>query len=257
VKNKIKKALGESVWFKIILAVLIFIPSITERPYDTANTSDVIAKVLAHPLAASVDSLLPIAKLLLLAAVIVSFFKITFSTQIFLGYYAFILLVVGIFQNMANTDTYGFTWLVGNTLVIIIVLIYCIYDIVKQKSVIKIEYINKKRLWVFVPMALAFLMPYSVDAQNVVQPSLTLAIFTNESGVTYCMITPIIIGIMLIFSKGIYKPLLSVISYVGLIFGILNMMTWFILQNQNWWMGVLHFPLLILSIYCLAICKKE
>jgi len=71
------------------------------------------------------------------------------------------------------------------------------------------------------------------------------------------MITPVVIGILLIFSKGVHKPTLSVISYVGFIFGILNMITWFGLQTESWWMGVLHLPLIKLSFYGLLVANRE
>ena len=76
------------------------------------------------------------------------------------------------------------------------------------------------------------------EKKGIVKPAFTFGIFLNEAGVTY-------------------KPLLSFISYVGFVFGLLNMMTWFAMQNQNWWMGVIHLPLLILSFYGLVISKKE
>jgi hypothetical protein len=62
---------------------------------------------------------------------------------------------------------------------------------------------------------------------------------------------------LLLFPKGIYRPTLSMVSYVGLLFGLLNMVTWFGVQNQNWWMGVLHLPLLIFSGYGLLVAKGE
>ena len=255
--DKVKKPIGQTIWFKIVLTILIFIPSITQISYDPANTTNVIAEVMAHPLVTSIPALLPIAKLLLLVATVIPFCNIKFTNKIFIGYYALILLIVGILQNMANTNSYGFVWLIGNTLVQFVVATYCIHDIAKQKSIFKIQHLNHNRLWVLIPMLLAFLMPYSVNAQGIVKPAFTFGIFLNEAGVTYCMITPVVLGIMIVFSKGIYKPLLSVISYVGFVFGLLNMMTWFAMQNQNWWMGVIHLPLLILSFYGLVISKKE
>lgn len=99
------------------------------------------------------------------------------------------------------------------------------------------------------------LMPYSVQ-NGIVTPSIN-SILTNEAGVTYCMITPVIIGIFILFDKNIYKPTLHIISYLGLIFGLLNLMTWFGFNTQNWWMGILHLPLLILSIYGLIESKNK
>ena len=52
-------------------------------------------------------------------------------------------------------------------------------------------------------------------------PSIS-TIFTNEAGVTYCMITLVIIGMLILFSKNINKATLNVISFVSLSFGIFN-----------------------------------
>ena len=35
---------------------------------------------------------------------------------------------------------------------------------------------------------------------------------------------------------------------VGLFFGIMNMLTWFVFNPNSWWMGVLHLPLVIISL---------
>lgn len=252
-----KKPLGHRIWFKILLTILVFIPSIAENAYDPADSTNVIAEVLAHPLAAMVPALLPAAKILLLAAVLIAFLNRKSAGRFFMTYYAFILLVVGFLQNMAYTESYGFVWLMGNTLVQLAVAAYCIYDAVKEKTFFTVQDINRKRLWVLIPMLLAFLMPYSVSTDGLVQPAFSLNILLNEAGVTYCMITPVLLGVMIIFSKGMHKPLMSVAAYVGLIFGLLNMMTWFGMQSQNWWMGVLHLPLLILSFYALVLSRMS
>lgn len=255
-KIKVRKPIGHTIWFKVILTLLIFIPPIAQKAYDPAKSTDVITAVMSHPLILSIFIFLPIAKLLLMCVVIITFFHRA-SNAVLIGYYTFILLAVGIFQNISNTDNYGYVWLIGNTLAQLAVLFYCLYDVSHQKSVIMKKNINRKRLWVLIPMLFAFLMPYSVNIQGIIQPSLTSSVLWNEAGVTYCMITPVVIGMMLIFSKGIYKPLLSVVSYVGFMFGLLNMMTWFIMQSQNWWMGILHLPLLILSFYGLIIARYK
>lgn len=252
-----KKPLGNKIWFKVFLTVLIFLPSYTEVGFDPANTTDVIASVMKHPLIISTEWFLPIAKLLLLAVIISSFIFAQISKRLLLGYYTFILLIVGIFQNMAYTHDYGFVWLIGNTLIQFAVLGYCLFDVIKSKTEIKKENLNKRRLWIVVPMLLAFLMPYSINSENYVFPAFNSNVLINEAGVTYCMITPVVIGNLLLFSKGVNKSTLSVISYVGFIFGLLNMMTWFGLQIENWWMGVLHLPLMILSIYGMVVSNRE
>lgn len=256
-KNKRKKSLGHAIWFKIFLTILVFFPSYTQISYDSSKTTDVIAEVMQHPLIVSIGWILPVAKGLLLAAVILPMFSHQLNQRFLLGYYAFILLFVGLLQNMSFTESYGFTWLIGNTLVQFVVLGFCLVDVLKNKTIISKQNLQKGRLWIVALMLLAFLMPYSVNHTNIVYPSFTWNVLFNESGVTYCMITPVIIGALLLFSKGVHKPTLSIISYVGFIFGLLNMMTWFALQTEIWWMGVLHLPLMILSFYGLWVAHKE
>lgn len=256
-KIKPKKHLGHSIWFKVVLTIILFLPSITQFPYSSQDTTKVVVAVMSHPFTSQIPVLFPISKVILLLAVILPFVLKKFSERVLLGYYCTILFVVGIFQNMAYTDVYGFAWLLGNTLVQFAVLLYCLYDLLYKKSVIKKEYLNKRWLWVLAPMLLAFLMPFTTDPNGVIKPYFGLPILWNEAGLTYCMITPVVIGMLLIFSKGIYKPVLSVVSYVGLLFGILNMMTWFGFQSQNWWMGILHLPLLVLSFLGLVVARRE
>ena len=256
-KSILKKPLGHTIWFKIFLTILVFLPSYTQIAYAPSKTTDVITEVMAHPLIAYFSWILPIAKVLLLVAVVLPLISARFMQRFLLGYYALILLIIGLMQNMSFTVDYGFTWLIGNTLVQFVVVGFCLTDVLKNKTIISKQNFVKRRLWIVALMILAFLMPYSVNSADVVYPSFTLRVLFNESGVTYCMITPIIIGVLLLFSKDVHKPTLSIISYVGFVFGLLNIMTWFVMQTINWWMGVLHLPLGILSFYGLLVAHKE
>ncbi len=255
--TKVKKPLGHALWFKILLTLLVFIPGYSQMPYEQIDTTSVIASVMAHPLIVSISWLLPVFKLLLLCVIITPFVFREKSEKAVIGYYAVILAIVGVFQNMAQTGTYGFVWLLGNTSIEFTVLGFCLYDLVKGKSKIRKQYFNKSRCWIIPLMLLAYLMPYAVSDAGAVIPAFTLNMLYNEAGVTYCMITPVIIGVLLLFSKEIHKPTLSIVSYVGLIFGLLNMVTWFGVRVESWWMGILHLPLVIVALYGLIIAHKE
>lgn len=256
--SKVKSQFYQTRWFKLLLLFIFFIPSYTQAPYDPINTADVIKYVLSKPILLNIDFLLPMAKLLLLLLIVmIVFINIKLSSTIFLGYYAFILIILSVFQNISFTKDYGFTWLIGNTIIMLISSAFCIYDVVKHKTKIEHKNLQFRRLWVIIPMLLAFLMPYTLDEQEIIRPSFGLFVLTNEAGVTYCMITPVALGVMILFSKKIYKPTFYIVSFIGLIFAIMNMLTWFILQSQNWWMGVLHLPLLMLSTYGLILCREN
>ena len=239
-------------WFKILLVLIMFCPLITEQKYNSQYTTDVIASVLEHPYINNIGICLIIAKIILLVICLLPLLMKEKSCKYILGYYGVILLFVGLFQNMSNTE-YGFTFIIGNMIVQYIVSICCFNDVIKSKSKISKEDLNKKALWIIPLMILAFLMPYIIENNKII-PSIS-TIFTNEAGVTYCMITPVIIGMLILFSKNIDKATINIISFVGLSFGIFNMMTWFGFNIKDWWMGILHLPLLIISIYGLRISK--
>lgn len=222
-------------------------PAIVTSPYDPVETPAVVGAVLQDPLVASVPALLPVAKLALLVAAVLPFFAGGWSGRALLGYYVVILVVVGFLQNMAHTDQYGYVWLIGNTVVQLLVAAWCLVDVFKQRTTLDWTSLRPRRLWLLAPMALALFMPYQIRAGQVT-PSLT-SVLANEAGVTYCMITPVVIGVLLLMPSGVDRRTLSVISLVGLIFGLINLAVWFGLNPQDWWMGVLHIPLVIIAAY--------
>lgn len=252
----IKKNLGNRIWFKILLTLTLFIPAYAEGTYDPQESANIITTVLKNPLSISIPWLLPIFKLLLLIALLLPTISRKYSRKLLLGYYSFILLIVGLFQNMSFTEEFGFVWLIGNTVIQFIVLAFCLYDVIKDKAIIEKDNLNKNRLCILPLMALAFLMPFGVQ-NDIIIPSFDLSVLYNEVALTYCMITPVVLGVLILYSKGVYKPTLSIISYVGLLYGLLNMPTWFVIDADSWWMGVLHLPLLILSLYGLILAYKE
>jgi hypothetical protein len=82
-------------------------------------------------------------------------------------------------------------------------------------------------------------------------------LFSNEAGLTFCMIIPVVIALLLLYYKTINLTLLKIISFIGIYYGLLNMVTWFILNQVYWWMGVVHFPLLINSTIGFILAIKE
>ncbi|MDN5769281.1 MAG: phage holin family protein [Microlunatus sp.] len=114
---------------------------------------------------------------------------------------------------------------------------------------------RRRRLWVLAPMALAWLLPYGVANGDIVA-RLPAGALTNEAGVTYCMVTPLVLGLMILYADGVHHSTLSVAAWVGLIFGVVNALIWFLAVPQSWWMGVLHLPLLVLSGYASWLSRR-
>jgi hypothetical protein len=232
----------------------MFIPVITEIKYDSANTPKVIAQVLMNPFVVQIKWILPVTKIILLAVIVAVLLLKKNSEKIILSYYAIILVVLGVLQNAANTK-YGFSLIVGNLIVQFVVCTFVCYDLVKGKSQIHRSDFEKRYCLLIPFMLLAFLLPYTMK-NGLVAPSL-IGVLTNEAGVTYCMVTPVVTGMLLLFGKQIHKPTLNAISFVGFAFGLINMITWFVMDIPNWWMGICHIPLLVISFVGLLNSKNK
>jgi hypothetical protein len=70
------------------------------------------------------------------------------------------------------------------------------------------------------------------------------------------MVTAVVLGVLLLADDGVRSGTLALAAWVGLLFGVANLLTWFVASPQSWWMGVLHLPLLIISGYA-AWCARS
>ena len=85
-----------------------------------------------------------------------------------------------------------------------------------------------------------------------------LGLFTNVAGVTFCMMTPVYVGLLTIYYPRVNITTLRVTSLVGLIIGLYNMNLNFIISpGILWWNGILHIPLLSISLYGLILSLKK
>lgn len=243
--------------FVLLVALFILVPPYVQQPTTAAATTDIIATTLFHPLANAIPLLLPLFKLLLLLGAVVLPLVVPpmRSGQVLLGYYATILLIISIFQNTARTAEYGFTWLIGNTLVQLIVAGFCLYAVAQNLTQIDRDSLRKERLWLVVLMALAFFMPYVIDSAGHVAASPARALL-NEAGLTYCMVTPVVLGMQLLFPGRVHKRTLRIMAFVAFLFALANMLMWFVVRQADWWMGVLHLPLLTTGIFGMIAARK-
>lgn len=248
-----RKDLCYRIWLKVLMVLIMFLPLYTEKPYNPADTTKVIAGILMTPLIAQIRWLLPIAKGILLAAVLSPLF-LRKSERAVLGWYAVLLVSAAFFQNMGTTE-YGFSFIPGNLIDQLLVTVWIVFDLIRGKTRMNRSDFQKENLWLLPFMVLAFLMPYAME-NGILRPSIN-NVLINEAGVTYCMFTPVITGTLLLFEKRVYRPTLYIISFLGLGFGILNMITWFVFDLPDWWMGICHIPLMVISIRGMTAGRKK
>ena len=101
--------------------------------------------------------------------------------------------------------------------------------------------------------AFAFLAFWSpIDAQ--LNPDFNPLLLLNSSfGVMYCPTTPVIVALLTLIYPRVNTYLLRTTSFVGLIMGLFNVMSYFIMPGYTLWSLFLHTPLVFISAYGLLI----
>jgi hypothetical protein len=80
---------------------------------------------------------------------------------------------------------------------------------------------------------------------------------TNEAGLTYCMMTPVVLAVLTLFHPSINPAVLRVSSFAGMLLGAVNMIVWFGVESWGWWMGVMHIPLVVISVYAFVLAHTR
>ncbi len=241
-------------WIYLILVAIFCVPAYTQIPFDRTNTSKVVAEVLRNPLIYYNQYIYIIVKVVFIALACVSIIFKKFN-KVF-NYFIFIQLIgIAIFQSTAYTESYGLSFLIGN---IILFLIVAAAWLMQSINNYENEYKNKIGNIKYLLLALAILAFWCPADNTGMLPNFTLLeLVANESMVTFCMVTPVILVISLLYSEKINFQSLRIISFIGLMFGVVNEITCFMLSVDMWWMGILHLPLLIVSLFTFIVSGKE
>jgi hypothetical protein len=171
-------------------------------------------------------------------------------TRIFNAYVAVTILLFALFQNSAMTVEFGFAIMLGNVLVYLLVAAAWFWE-----AVVKLNSFTPRprpfwQYWV-VPVAfLAFWFPLNTKTLG---PDFSLVqLGTNSAGLTTCMMLPVYLAVLSLYYPSVNPIVLRITALAGIITGLLNVMQWFI-STSHPWIGILHIPLLTISIYALVL----
>ncbi len=256
-------ALTKKWWLYLVLLLLFFAPTQAARDFDPRESIDLIGQVLSNPLIYAFPVLMPLAKaipVVLIAGLLI------FGNRVrrpFNLYVALLFLALAIFQTTAVTDRYGLVVITGNLALVLVVGLVWVWEVIVEKNDFTLCKHRWWKWWVVPVAAVALLAP--VDARTM-SPDFTLAqLLGNEAGLTFCMMTPVVLAVLTLYHPTVNPTVLRVSSFVGILLGAVNLVVWFVVEPRGWWMGVLHLPLLLISIYGFVLghlgvdllCRKE
>lgn len=234
-------------WVYLVLLLFFFIPSRASRDFDPRESMDLIGQVLSKPLIHAFPVLMPLAKAI---PVVLIGGLMAFGNRMrrpFNVYMALLYIALAIFQTTAITDRYGLAVITGNLALLLVVGLVWAWEVIAERNDFTAR---KRRLWKWwvAPMAAAaWLAPVNASGMR---PDFSLVrLLSNEAGLTVCMMTPVVLAVLTLFHPTVNLPVIRVTSFAGMLLGVVNLIVWFVAQPWGWWMGVLHIPLLSLSVY--------
>ena len=245
-------------WFYLLFVLLWFVvPPYASKGYKFPEEwGSVISHVLRRAIIYSHSEIYPIFKvipIILLIGIIVLRNKVArlFSIYVSISY---MLFAFG--QSISVTEKYGVAICTINLVVFLAVAALWIWEAVVVQNDLRPAKLPVWRYWVIPLALLAFWYP--LDWRTWKPDFNPVYLFTNVAGVAFCMMTPVYIGLLTLYWPKVNIAALRVTSLVGLSIGIANMFANFLVRpSVNWWNGVLHIPLLVISLYGLVLSLKR
>jgi hypothetical protein len=238
-------------WIYLLLCAFLFVPSYAATGYDPRQSSALVEAVLRHPFLSVLSPVFFLLKLVpVLLMVLILVFRNRFRT-VFHGYVALLLLAIAMFQNSASTERFGLVILLGNVVLIAIVALAWFWEAIARNG----DYSRARPSpWKWPFFALAFFAFWFPANNATAAPDFNpVYLVANESMTTYCMATPVLLAFLLLYFPRVNIVTFRVSAFVGVIFGVMNTIAWFALTPSMWWMGVLHIPLLLVSLLCFVL----
>ena len=236
----------------LLFVVICFLPVYAEKPYAPQDTQDVILNLLRVSIEPykQFGPVFHIATLLIVALIVVFGNKMG---RILAAYMGLDYLIIAIAQTMGMTEKYGFVIQTGS--LITSVLLGITWIVVAVRGTLEPSYKNVPSLrYLLLPLALlAFWSPYNGEVQPYFNP--VLLITSPDYGLTFCMTTPVFLFLLVLFYPKINAFAYRVTAFNGLLYGLLNMTHFF--SPQLRWMGILHLPLLIISLCALLLPRAS
>ena len=241
-------------WKYVLLYGFLFLinmlPLITEKPYRSQDTQDVIINLLMVSIEPykAYGPVFHIATILIIAAIL---WKVGKMGRLAAGYIGINYFIIAAAQTIGRTQKYGFVIHTGALLTA--VLLGITWLVIAFRNDINPTF-RKPTLPEYGLVALALLAfwgPYTVT-DGTIRPSFNplLLLTSPDYGLTFCFTTPVFL-LGLIFFSNVNQFAYRVTAFCGLLYGVFNLTHWFHPNTQ--WMGFLRLPLLIISLYALVL----
>ncbi|MDD5583313.1 MAG: hypothetical protein PHS99_08920 [Candidatus Marinimicrobia bacterium] len=243
-------------WFFLIFLFMQFIPPYASKGYEWPEMGMVTGEILGHAIISNYAALYPIFKIAPIILFILIIFLRNGATRLFSIYVAINYVLIAFLQNIALTEKYGLGIVTINFIMFLLVAIFWIWEAIAQKNDFTLR---KQPPWKYWVIPLAFLAFWYPANPNTLMPDFNpIYLFINGAGLTFCMMTPVYLAILTLYHPRVNIATLRITSLVGLIIAFYNLwVNFFINPSVLWWNGVLHIPLLSISLYAFVLSLRK
>jgi hypothetical protein len=249
------KLINQRKWLYPVLYTAFFIismlPLYTEKPYAPQETQDVIINLLLV-VTTPYKTYAPIFHILTLLLVTLIAWQPAKMGRVLAAYMGLNYLIIALVQTMGTTGKYGFVLHTGG--MVMYGALGLVWLVVAYRNELQTSF--KSFSWqhlILLPLALlAFWAPY-VTSGSGVKPDFNplLLLVSPDYGLTFCFTTPIFLFLLILFYPQVNKLAYRITAFNGLLYGLFNLTHWF--NPELRWMGFLHLPLIIISVYALIL----
>lgn len=246
-------------WFTplmyFLLVIVAFLPLSTEQPYDPRNTSEVIFEILSHALVPYAGWGLPF-HLLTLLVIGIAIWKPSTGGRFVAGYFGLNYLIIAFTQTRALTPTYGYAVHTGALIAEVFLGVLWLWVAWKGKLILSFKNIPFWR-WLLLPFALlTFWVPMTMEGNRAVPYFNPILILTSaDYALAYCFMTPVFLFLLILAYPQVDVLALRLTAFNALLYALFNLNHWAV--PDRIWLGVMHLPLLVLSLVALILAHKR
>ena len=231
-----------------LLLVLLFLPVLAERPFAPQDTQQVIVALLQ----VAIDPyrhLAPIFHLATVLLIVLIALRASTIGRTLAAYIGLNYLVIALAQSFGRTEAYGLVLQTGALISSLLLGIVWIRAALRATLVPSFRQVPPWRYGLLPLALLAFWAPYNAQVRPDFDPLLLLN--SADYGLTFCFTTPVFLFLLILFYPQVDPLAYRLTAFNGLLYGLINMTHFF--DPALVWMGVLHLPLLILSLIALLL----
>jgi len=252
------KSISRKWWFFALFVLLnIVIPPYASKGYNFPEECSKVTRIaVLSAFVYSYPQFFPIFKIIpivLITSIIIFKNKVA---RLFNIYVAFSYLLFAFGQHIAVTEKYGLTICTAGMVMFSIVACFWVWEAIVKKNDFNLLKLPIWRYWV-VPFAL-FVFWYPMNIETGKPDFNPILLYTSLSGVGFCAMTPVYVALLTLYWPKVNIVILRITSLEGFIVGLFQIyISFYVMSSILWWSGVLHIPLLVISLYGLILSLKR